>query len=137
MNKCNDITQNKAKAVNTGRFKSADGCKNDSNIPNIPVQALPNPPTDINDSVNAGKVSGKIHKCPHCSQTFNLKRHIARVHKDVEKKQNETTSPAGRCTCFDCEFKSHKITDLRNHLQKAHGMKFNTTTTNFNTNTGM
>jgi hypothetical protein len=85
---------------------------------------------------------GRLYEqCPHCSQTctklFNLRRHIARVHKNVENKKNETTPPTGRCVCLNCEFKCHKIKGLRNHLQKAHGVEFNTRTTNFNTNTGM
>lgn len=93
-------------------------------------------PEKSSDSASLGPQ--KVHPCPHCSQTckklFNLKRHIKRLHKDIDNAQNDPAP--GRCTCLECNFKCHKITDLRNHLQSVHGMKMHSETTKFETNAG-
>ena len=116
---------------------SLKGCESDSNVVNNSAQKIADS-TKTNNSGKPSKDFDKVHKCPHCQQTckklYNLRRHISSLHQVIptENKKNET----GQCTCLDCGFKCHKITDLRIHLQKAHGRIMNISTVNFNTKTG-
>lgn len=68
----------------------------------------------------------KKHQCKLCllvfSRNASLKRHMKRQHPD------EKVEYSGTCHCHHCDFKCHKISDLRQHLGDKHGVVFTTTT---------
>ena len=68
----------------------------------------------------------KKHQCKLCllvfSRNASLKRHMKRQHPD------EKVQYTGTCHCRHCDFKCHKISDLRQHLSDKHGVAFTTTT---------
>ena len=87
------------------------------------------------DSFNSSEASeeccsvpgkNKKHQCKLCflvfSRNASLKRHMKRRHPD------EKVEYTGTCHCHHCDFKCHKISDLRQHLSDRHGIAFTTTT---------
>ena len=63
----------------------------------------------------ATTVAPEGFQCPYCNLTSsvksNLRRHIRRKHGD--QMNNPSTQECGKCLCLRCQFKCHRISDLR------------------------
>ena len=74
-------------------------------------------------------------QCPYCNLTTsvksNLRRHIRRKHRN--QMHDPSTQGCGKCLCLQCQFKCHRISDLRQHLCKTHEVVFKTETRTFST----
>ena len=58
-----------------------------------------------------------------CNDKSNLNSHIRRKHKEVNIKE---VGSGGRCTCLQCGYSCHRITEFREHLSMAHNVIFRT-----------
>ena len=78
----------------------------------------------------------KQYKCSECDLMFtrmsSLKRHRLKQHQLT----TVTTHNSGNNICHDCGFKSYTSKELRNHLEKEHGMVFECETKLFESITG-
>lgn len=104
--------------------QDSDSNKQDSDVPDNEKRSG----DSITSSEGNCSVPGKDkkHQCKLCllvfSRNASLKRHMKRQHPDEKVKYT------GTCHCHHCNFKCHKISDLRHHLGDKHGVAFMTTT---------
>ena len=107
--------------------QDSDSNKQDSDVPGNEKMS--------DDAINSSEASeencsvpgkNKKHQCKLCflvfSRNASLKRHMKKQHPD------EKVEYTGTCHCHHCDFKCHKISDLRQHLSDKHGVAFTTTT---------
>ena len=58
----------------------------------------------------------------------NMRRHISKKHSQEVLSSVST----GNCICFECDFRCHRIVELRKHLVTSHNFVAECETLNFN-----
>ena len=92
----------------------------DGDVTSPPANYMKHDNPIVSPTKKSVPVKEKHYKCSHCdsmfTRKFTLKRHIRNKHINEQ--------PNGNCSCRDCGFKCHKITDLRKHLARTHNVLF-------------
>ncbi|XP_028518189.1 uncharacterized protein LOC114576182 [Exaiptasia diaphana] len=72
------------------------------------------------------------YKYPHCKQKFTIKSNMQRHIKNTHGSNTDD----GNSKCLSCDFRCHRVSDLRLHLTSVHGIKLEEETVNFLNYTG-